>query len=526
MYISKALSSSLNRLFTKPASETKVSMRISVCLCLVAVLHVPVVTAQSVSETTASTAAMIQMLFSLDGINQGSTNTLGPREVSVFGLDDSALTAEVEQQILDSLLDQDSQALLDLLSEYSLVADFDKSTESSLALRATLATNALERLAKYVQSKDYENAKDILENEEVDINQAVDVGSSFDFTPIILAASSRDLKMVELLLSYGADPDVVVDERVLTALGHAVQSHNVGMTRALLNAGASTDFDHTMLGRQPLALWAAQADDLSLLRLLIDHGVDPTKTGKLGWTPLAEAIRFNNLEVAEFLVDLNDPRITIPKENKPSLYARFNGQFFPQSNALHLARHFVDAKSQEPLIEKILIRAQSLGGDTAVSLMQLQAFKSASQVAYAKLNLQDAAQQRQTALDTVDVLALDSQSDEALIKASMNMLINLHELNVISGEARSEENRVKAKHIGELNGQYAKWHQMLDIMDQASRDDVTALIEEWREEHGDPKQDGWNYDMLLDWADGTGDGVNRDRLYETIDIFRSVSVFQ
>ena len=514
-----------------PGVNSRLSHKVlcfSIFLGLGVMLQSPVV-AQSDTQAPSSSAIMVEMLLELFPlVEQASTSNgfSGERLVTVYGLEDTTRRVEVEESIVDTLRNQDAQSLLDIFNEHSLEFNFEKSTETSLALSASVAVGAEERLAKYVSAREFEKVKHLLEQEGVNVNAAVKRGDYYSFTPITLAAINQDLNMVELLLRHGADPDAFEDVEVLTALGHAVKGHNVDLTRVLLNAGASTDFDHSIIGREPLALWAAQTDDLSLMTLLIERGVNPAISGNQGWTPLSEAIRLNNVKMAEFLVDMNDPRLLTAEERSFSANSRFDGRYFPRSNALFLARHFLEPNSAQQLIDRIKQRTQVLGGDVAVSLLDLRAFSSASQLAYAELKLQEAVQHRLSALSVVDLLSLDSDSDEELIKASMLMLVNLHELSVIAGEPFSPGSRDMTKHLGQIDDAFMKWHDMLDIMSAAGKEDTTSLIADWRAEHGDPAQEGWNYDMLLDWADGVADEAERGRLYETIDVFRSVSVFK
>ena len=499
-------------------------------LTFVSVVFSPSAFSQQDSETspaaTATVAAMF-LLFPPDGDSGLSEHTDLLEGITIIDLLVAGEQATVEKRLLDALKRQDEQTLVDIVIEYSLVIDMEKSSETTLALRSVVAASKEEQLASLVQNNRFEKVKEMLEQGGVDVNAAIDTEGFFAFTPITRAAAFQNMKIVELLLMHGADPDNNGDKDVLSALGHAVKNHNLEMTRLLLDAGASIDFNHKLLGREPLAVWAAQTNDLSLMQLLIERGADLSKVGTFGWTPLSEAIRLKHADMADFLVDLNDPRILTTPANPASFHNRFDGRFFPRSNALHLARHFLDATRSDRLVKRILDRTKALGGDAAASLLDLQARSSASELAYAELDLPDAIRQRQMALESVDVLSLDSQSDSDLLGASLSMLVNLHELQVIAGESFTEENREKAEHLGKINNVYTKWHKMLDIMTVASAEDAGHLIEDWQKSYGDPKQEGWNYGMLLSWADeNIKERADRLRVYETIDIFRKVEVFK
>jgi len=54
---------------------------------------------------------------------------------------------------------------------------------------------------------------------------------------LVAAAARNDMKGVEALLNQGVNANAVIDEWGENALMHAVSNSNVGMTRALLDAG-------------------------------------------------------------------------------------------------------------------------------------------------------------------------------------------------------------------------------------------------------------------------------------------------
>jgi len=94
-------------------------------------------------------------------------------------------------------------------------------------------------------------------------------------TPLIVAASKGDLKMAELLLRYGADPDYADPDTGGTALYSAVQSGTVQVAKMLLDHGAEADIGavysdsgYTVLEREP-----------AMLRVLLEPMVDAGRHG-------------------------------------------------------------------------------------------------------------------------------------------------------------------------------------------------------------------------------------------------------
>lgn len=513
----------------KSCSNITVSVVLSTLLLFSIIMHSSAVHAQSDSDGGSRASIMVGLLLSLFPENDSKdlpAGEYGPQSIEVIGLESPAQISEVEQQILAHLKSQNTQALVEIFTKYFLTVDIEKSSETTLALSVTEVVTVEEELALLIQHGEVEKIKELLENEEADLNLAVKTSGYYAFTPITVAAGYRNIEIMELLLNKGADPDIAGDKDVLTPLGHAVMGRNLAMTKLLLNAGASVDFDHRLPGRAPLALWAARMRDLSLIQLLEDQGVDPSLSNSSGWTPLTEAIRLGNIDMALYLVDKNDPRLNTAAEHPTVVGNRFNGKYFPRSNALHLARLFINAEDRQQLIDRILQRTAVLGGKSAVALLQLESFASAASLAYADLNVKRAISEHQQALRTVEVLQFDSTTDAALLTKAVAMLVNLHELSVIANEPFAREYREQAKYLATFNDRFTRWHAMLNIMEHAIANDPSTLLDVWRQKHGDLNQQGWNYDRLLHWSDEIKNEEARRRVLDTINVFRHRSLFK
>ena len=87
----------------------------------------------------------------------------------------------------------------------------------------------------------------------------------------IAAAHGNFLKMVSLLLDYGANPNTSVDD--LTALSAAVQHKNQEMISVLLERGADPNF--SVRNVTPLGL-AVGLDNHEAAPFLLDSGADPS----------------------------------------------------------------------------------------------------------------------------------------------------------------------------------------------------------------------------------------------------------
>lgn len=475
----------------------------------------PIVTAQSAETTTSYDAELAEMLSSM-ALSEGHS-------VTIEGPIDADLRIELQQSILENLKNQNPAGLSELFTKHALVVNYRKTSETTLVLRSL--GSAEQRLLISVQNNNINKVKKILEQETIDLNKRVEINGMLHGTPITTAAFYQNIPMVKLLLDHGANPNTDIESRLLPALAHAVKSHNIDLTKLLLEAGASVDFDYKNVGGDPLALWAAQISDLSLMKLLINAGMDPSQIGNHGWTPLSEALRLGHSAMAEFLIDSNDPRVLTTDEGTYSMHNRFDGRYFPQSNALHLARHFLDTADRERLVNKILERTELIGEKRDVAMLQLQSYNAASTLAYEEFRLKDALEERRKALPVVDTIEFDSSADKYLRWEITAMLANMHELAVVAGETLTPDDYARIDHIISIDNTFAKWHDMLEIMRHARHADATAEIEQWRARHGNLKQKGWNYDMLFSWADEIENREDRTRVYNTLNLFRP-SIFK
>lgn len=91
------------------------------------------------------------------------------------------------------------------------------------------------------------------------------------FTPLMVAAGHGQVQMVELLLTAGADVNMLDPRMGASALHKAAQSGSVDVARLLLDQGAFIDLQTPTLGRTPL-MDAAWHKHLALVRYLLSRG--------------------------------------------------------------------------------------------------------------------------------------------------------------------------------------------------------------------------------------------------------------
>lgn len=125
----------------------------------------------------------------------------------------------------------------------------------------------------------------------------------FGRTALHDAALEADLQQVEALLAAGLSP-AAPDDDGATPLHFAVRSGSVPTCAALLEAGAAVDARDAN-GNTPLfrAVFESRGDG-NLIRLLRQHGADPTLLNNHGMSPVSLARSIANFDVQQFFGDL------------------------------------------------------------------------------------------------------------------------------------------------------------------------------------------------------------------------------
>lgn len=114
------------------------------------------------------------------------------------------------------------------------------------------------------------------------------------------AASKGFVKIVKILLEKGADPNLVLHDQLI-ALFAATSTANDEIVKLLLEAG--TNVNHQDInGNTPLIQTSVKNNE-TIIKLLLDHGADPNLLGIGGISPLSLTISSNNETVVKMLLD-------------------------------------------------------------------------------------------------------------------------------------------------------------------------------------------------------------------------------
>ena len=140
-----------------------------------------------------------------------------------------------------------------------------------------------------------------LELQKPSIRAQVNLPDCRDRTPLHWATIRGDEYAVKNLLLAGADANCQAHGKD-TPLHLAAVSQNPRVYKHLITAGADVNFVN-LWGDKALNCACNHKDIVACVNLLIDSGADLDHRNKLGATPLIDAAKKNNLEIASLLLD-------------------------------------------------------------------------------------------------------------------------------------------------------------------------------------------------------------------------------
>lgn len=146
-----------------------------------------------------------------------------------------------------------------------------------------------------------EAGDDTLTRMLLEAGAAADRANRFGATPLLVAATGGHAGVLELLLTAGADPDLAMPEGE-TALMRAARAGRADAVGVLLDHGAEIDVREQWRGQTAL-MWAAVEGSTTVARTLLAAGADAYMRSRGGFTPLLFAVRHNQLETLDALVE-------------------------------------------------------------------------------------------------------------------------------------------------------------------------------------------------------------------------------
>lgn len=168
---------------------------------------------------------------------------------------------------------------------------------------------ALEIMMFYINNANIESAHALLKDQEIMIDMANDIG----MTPLHQAVKVNNLSFVNLLLDYGANPNVVTEWRMggETPLMIACVNNFFEIAQLLLDYGADPTAKNTQ--GLPCLHLAAMNGCLEIVMLLTSRGCDPNMRDGFGNNAAYWAKRNGYNEILKYLPNV----VTLtPEENK------------------------------------------------------------------------------------------------------------------------------------------------------------------------------------------------------------------
>ncbi|MEE1056240.1 MAG: ankyrin repeat domain-containing protein [Acutalibacteraceae bacterium] len=101
-------------------------------------------------------------------------------------------------------------------------------------------------------------------------------------TPLLYTCENGNYEIAELLLEYGADPNII-GKRGVTPMIEAMDSSSYDIMNLLLENGA--DIEYKFRGN-PYLMRAVYSEDVQAVELLLEYGANPNETDSDGLTPL------------------------------------------------------------------------------------------------------------------------------------------------------------------------------------------------------------------------------------------------
>ena len=257
--------------------------------------------------------------------------------------------------------------------------------------------------------------------------------------PISIAARYGDVKMVKLLIKYGAETEVVTAEGLNLLHMAALGDHNAQMMKFLLQGLQLNPAIVTQSGMTPLML-AMRASKLTTVRLLIKKGANIKAQDKDEWTALHYAVRYSRHKLVQWFFDqgmkpkpLNDDGTTLAhvaaKYSDMAMVKtlRKNGVNLNQENFTGILPVYTALRSQKNKIARFLLNQGKISkAKLTECLYQVPVYGQADIIKL--LVIKGAAIEGESWRDKTPLLrvAWDSRGKAANIKTLVNLGANVN----------------------------------------------------------------------------------------------------
>lgn len=479
----------------------------------------------SLDEIKATAVVMVEQLFELFPTTESNSLERDGQtiRIEVTGIKNSLTNMTISDDLNNAIVNRDAETLVEIFIEHYLQVDMENSSDHILVFKSMKSDTPESRLYQALYENRNKDARAIIENESPDLESLHEEGFT-SVTPLGVATRSNNMEMVKLLLEHGADPNNQPEGMLIHPMGFAVVNGYLEMSLLLLDAGVQPDLRVGALDRDPLTIWAVRLDSMELMEALIEKGADPTMRGVHGWTALGDAIVQGNARMIDYLAERSNPLSMTQSQRRvsvsynPDLMRAPDYPYFPASNTLFLSRIFGDS-GVENLEQRLLQRAEVLGGEAGSAIVELRASNSLSNLTYAQQDHLAAMTALEDALSSVDISTLNATASSDYVSLVMSMLADLHELKLVNGQEFKGITRELSDRITELGGWRASVHDMLDVLQQAVDGDATESFAAWQSTHSVSSLGKWNFRRINDWIETHSEAEVVQRLHSIVDFY-------
>lgn len=157
-------------------------------------------------------------------------------------------------------------------------------------------------LMQAIDRNEFNEVRNLLQNNHnnIDINHQDPQGN----TLLYIAACNDNPRMVELLLHYQADPNIVHDQEP-GALHASASYNNSEIIQQLLDAGANPNaIDEDGCTPLHIAIISERlGDNITSIQILLNAGANPNIAAKDGYTPLHTAVTHQKIATVQLLLE-------------------------------------------------------------------------------------------------------------------------------------------------------------------------------------------------------------------------------
>lgn len=326
------------------------------------------------------------------------------------------------------------------------------------------------------------------------------------------------------------------------ALHRSVLQETPKITQRLINAGAShgslishaiSNNDEQLLSKLVKAGFRlgdgikdykiedlVQKNKFEIIDVLIAGGVEFDSPTRSNWSLLMVAIESEYREMAEKLLPVSNVL-----HYSKSIAEAFGGKSTLKNsdtpseiNALGLAK-LATWENSAQFVSAIEKQADQMNDSAGVGLMYLQTDLELGRFEKNRGNYSRAQEYFSSGIKTADIPAITIDTQGAHIVASMNLLFQKHETQVMLGEARSEEDIALSMQLTNLGGWFKPLHDMLSVFESEIIGNQKFTNSDWEQLHGLLDKQLWDPKAMNKWIESQPDAKLKARLTATMDYF-------